>query len=194
VCLSKSMEKTFLALKNRKSREAYVEAELVNGLAHQIRILRQQRGWTQTQLAAKMGTTQTTVSRLEDPSYGRYTMRTLLALCRVFDVAFFVRFMPFSKFVSATWDTRPEHFEAATYEDEATSVQFFTENRSGPYVSRVNTSSTQGVADYAAKRVIGEQPSYMPSRKIQEYLNYFSSNFASSEALPKTIKRSIVGE
>lgn len=192
MCLSKSMEKSFLALKSRKAREAYVEAELINGLAHQIRILRQQRGWTQSQLAAMLGTTQTTVSRLEDPSYGRYTMRTLLALCKAFDVAFFVRFMAFSKFISATWDTRPEYFQAATYEDEASSVHFFTENRSGTYVSKVIASPAVGVADYAAKRVIGEQPSYVSAQKIAEYLNYFPSNFAYDGKPPK--EKSIVGE
>lgn len=127
------MEKSFLALKSRKAREAYVEAELVNGLAHQIRIIRQQRGWTQKQLASLLGTTQTTISRLEDPSYGRYTIRTLLALGRVFDVAFFVRYMPFSKFMYATWDTRPENFEAVAYENEVSSIQFFTETKNGAY-------------------------------------------------------------
>ena len=137
MCLSKSMEKSFLALKNHKAREAYVEAELVNGLAHQIRIIRQQRGWTQKQLASKLGTTPSTISRLEDPSYGRYTIQTLLALGRVFDVAFFVRYMPFSKFMPATWDTRPENFKAATYEDEASSVQFFTETKSRSFFKPV---------------------------------------------------------
>ena len=131
------MEKSFLALKNHKAREAYVEAELVNGLAHQIRIIRQQRGWTQKQLASKLGTTPSTISRLEDPSYGRYTIQTLLALGRVFDVAFFVRYMPFSKFMPATWDTRPENFKAATYEDEASSVQFFTETKSRSFFKPV---------------------------------------------------------
>lgn len=137
MCLSQSMEKSFLALKNHKAREAYVEAELVNGLAHQIRIIRQQRGLTQKELAKKLGTTQTTVSRLEDPSYGRYSMRSLLALSKVFDVALFVRYMPFSKFMPATWDTRPEHFVAIGYEEEASKVQFFTETKSKAYGVKV---------------------------------------------------------
>lgn len=128
------MEKSFLALRNARAREAYVHSELTNGLAHQIRIIRQQRGWTQKQLAEKLGTTQTTVSRLEDPSYGRYSVRSLLALGSILDVALFVRYLPFSKFLPATWDTAPENFEAVSYEDEVSSVQFFDETLTGNYI------------------------------------------------------------
>lgn len=147
------MEKSFLALKSNKAREAYVEAELVNGLAHQIRIIRQQRGWTQKQLALKLGTTQTTVSRLEDPSYGRYTIRTLLSLGKVLDVALFVRYMPFSKFMPATWNTRPENFEAIGYEDELYSVQFFTETKSGTFSRQVIVDTS--AVDYTIQKTLG---------------------------------------
>lgn len=128
------MEKSFLALRNVRAREACVHSELTNGLAHQIRIIRQQRGWTQKQLAEKLGTTQTTVSRLEDPSYGRYSVRSLLALGNIFDVALFVRYLPFSEFLPATWDTAPENFEAVAYEEEVNFVQFFDETLAGNYV------------------------------------------------------------
>lgn len=168
------MEKSFLALKSRKAREAYVEAELVNGLAHQIRIIRQQRGWTQKQLALQLGTTQTTISRLEDPSYGRYTMRTLLALGKIFDVAFIVRYMPFSTFMPLTWDTRPQNFEAVSYEEEASTVQFFTESKSGAYVSKVFANI--GVIDYTSQKVFGEPANYLLSQKVDDvYLDYFAS-------------------
>lgn len=162
------MEKSFLALKNRKAREAYVEAELVNGLAHQIRIIRQQRGWTQKELASKLDTTPSTISRLENPSYGRYTIRTLLALGSVFDVAFFVRYMPFSKFMPSTWDTRPDNFEALAYEDEVSSIQFFSENISGTYViSRVNVNPVV-LPDYARISIVG---SALPSGTVKGFLS-----------------------
>lgn len=167
MCLSKSMEKSFLALKNHEAREAYVEAELVNGLAHQIRIIRQQRGWTQKQLALKLGTTQTTVSRLEDPSYGRYTIKTLLGLGKVMDVALFVRYMPFSKFMPATWNTRPENFEADAYIDEASLIQFYTKTENGAYLYEVisNNEST----DYPIQKIHGEVSVEMLSQnKISE--------------------------
>ena len=129
VCLSKSLEKKFLSLKRPGAKEAFVEAELINGLAHQIRILREQRGWTQKELAKRVSTSQNTISRLENPSYGRYTFRTLLGLSKAFDVALFVRYLPFSKFLEMTRDTRPERFEASSYDEEAASIQFFTEDK-----------------------------------------------------------------
>lgn len=148
VCLSKSLEKSFLSLSRPGAKEAYVEAELVNGLAHQIRVLREQRGWTQKELAKRLDTTQNTISRIEDPSYGRYTFRTLLGLGNVFGVALFVRYLPFSKFIQETWDTRPEHFEALSYDDEAPSVQFFTEDETRAEIyEQLTFKDTLGDAD-----------------------------------------------
>ncbi|WP_239250058.1 helix-turn-helix transcriptional regulator [Candidatus Nitrotoga sp. M5] len=156
--LSKSMEKSFLALKNPKARAAYVEAELVNSLAHQIRIIRQQRGLSQRQLAEKLGTTQTTVSRLEDPSYGRYSMRSLLALSKVFDTAILVRFMPFSRFMPDTWDTHPKNFEALSYEDEAPLVHFYTENKNGAHIV---LNESKSVALYESKNIFSESSQHL---------------------------------
>lgn len=169
------MEKSFLALKNRKAREAYVEAELVNGLAHQIRIIRQQRGWTQKELALKLDTTPSTISRLENPSYGRYTIRTLLALGSVFNVAFFVRYMPFSKFMPSTWDTRPDNFEAIAYEDEVSSIQFFSENKNGTYVSKVISEPV--VSDYTMQYMLSH------GEMAKDYLDFFMSGIVSNVTL-----------
>lgn len=141
--LSKSMEKSFRRLKNREARKAFVEAELVNGLAHQIRILRQQRGWTQQELASKLKTTQTAISRLEDPSYGRFSVKSLLALGDAFDVALHVRFQSFSKFLFETWDTTEENFHAESYEEEFDTVQFFGEVKGSTYISSSTHKTTE---------------------------------------------------
>lgn len=116
------MESVFRRLGSPSRRRAFVEAELLNGLSHQIRILRQQRGWTQAQLAKRLGTTQAAVSRLEDPSYGRWSTRTLLDLSAAFDVGLLVRFIPFSRMVMATERVAADAFEAAPYEEEAALV------------------------------------------------------------------------
>lgn len=139
--LSKSMEKTFRLLKNKAVRKEYVEAELLNGVSHQIRVLRQERGWSQTVLARRLKTTQGVVSRLEDPSYGRYSIKTLLELGAVFDVAFFARFLPFSKFMQTTWDTREENFVAAPYSEEVKEVQFFEEASATRYFEPHNVET-----------------------------------------------------
>jgi transcriptional regulator with XRE-family HTH domain len=145
VLISKSMEKTFLRLRNKRSRTAYVEAELVNGISAQIRVLRQQRGWTQKEFAEKLGTSQAVVSRLEDPSYGRYSLKTLLDIGSLFDVALFARFMPFSQAVPATWNTRRENLEAESFEKEIDRVHFYSTNANRYLAQHEVSSASVGV-------------------------------------------------
>ena len=159
VLISKSMEKTFHRLRNKRSRAAYVEAELINGISNQIRVLRQQRGWTQSDLAEKLGTSQGVVSRLEDPSYGRYSFKTLLNLGSIFDIALFVRFLPFSQAVPATWDTRREKLEAESFDEEIERVHFYS-GSSRRYFARhdVFTETANILASFKEGRLEGYKP------------------------------------
>lgn len=120
------MEKTFLRMKARPSaRHAYLEAELVTGLAHQIRAVRMQRHWTQSDLAKRLGTTQPNVARLEDPSYGRYTLATLIELAKVFDTGMQVRFISFISMLNETFKPSAKAREVLSFDEEAPTVDFF---------------------------------------------------------------------
>ena len=46
-------------------------------LAHRIAQLREKRGLTQAELARRVGTTQAGISRLENPNYRNYSLKTL---------------------------------------------------------------------------------------------------------------------
>jgi DNA-binding XRE family transcriptional regulator len=46
-------------------------------LAHRIAELREKCGLTQADLAGRVGTTQAGISRLENPNYGNYSLKTL---------------------------------------------------------------------------------------------------------------------
>lgn len=101
--------------KSARYRHAYVGAHARRGIAHQVRVMRQDRGWSQGDLAKKMGKPQSVVSRIEDPAYGRLTMATLLGVAQAFDVALSVRFVSFAKFVRDTDDISPRALNAPSY-------------------------------------------------------------------------------
>ncbi len=149
------MEKTFRRMTSRPSaRHAYVEAEVITGLAHQVRILRLQRGWTQRELALRLETTQAAVSRLEDPSYGRYSLATLLQLSKVFDTGLQVRFISLVRMLRDTWHPRPAAMAVVPFKDEAESVGFVTgKSISTEYTSIVFTGATAGSSVAEAKHV-----------------------------------------
>jgi len=106
-------------LKNKEFRDAFVRSHLTHGLAHQIRVLRIQRGWTQRELAEKLGLKgQSAVARMEDPSYGKLSIVTLLKLSSVFDVALSVRFQSYKKFLLEREDLSPAALKVESFEND----------------------------------------------------------------------------
>lgn len=115
--------------KSPAARDAYVQAEVVTALAHQIRAIRLQRDWSQADLAKKMGTTQAAVSRLEDPSYGRMSIKTLLDLSRVFDSGLRVQFVSLITMLHETFKPKAEQRQVPSFEEEAPWVSFYTSTK-----------------------------------------------------------------
>ena len=66
-----------LATQSAKFRRAYDDELGRLRLAYRITELREKCGLTQAQLAEKVGTTQTGISRLENPNYRNYSLTTL---------------------------------------------------------------------------------------------------------------------
>jgi transcriptional regulator with XRE-family HTH domain len=112
-----------LSLKNSKKlqrktfRESFVKAELKNNLTLQIRLNRKHRGLSQNQLAEKIGSTQSAVSRIEDPAYGNFTINTLLDIANAFDIGLQIKFVPFTKLIG----------EHNSWEPHKTIVESFSE-------------------------------------------------------------------
>lgn len=86
--------------RGKQSRESLVESNLGEGIAYQIRATRDKRGWTQERLAEETGMTQTNISRLESPEYGKYSITSLTRLAHAFDAGLVVRFVPFGQYVN----------------------------------------------------------------------------------------------
>jgi transcriptional regulator with XRE-family HTH domain len=107
----------FDELKEKEYREAYVSSIVDVGVAFQIRALRDQKHWSQTELAEKAKMQQERISVLENPSHSP-TLATLKKLAAAFDVGLIVRFAPFSEVVEQETNTSTESLEVRSFDEE----------------------------------------------------------------------------
>lgn len=175
------MEKTFLRMKKSPAaRDAYVQAEVVTALALQIRTIRMQRNWSQAELAKKLGTTQTAVSRLEDPSYGRMSLKTLLDLSRVFDAGLRVQFVSLITMLHETFKPKAHLREVPSFEEEAPGVDFYT-----PGKGFIESNGVQP----ASVVMVGNGPMILPSvRQTMLSFPMKSSNYLYESLHPETAR------
>ncbi|MBI2908612.1 MAG: helix-turn-helix transcriptional regulator [Chloroflexi bacterium] len=107
------------SLKNKNYRDSYVKASIRNGVALQIRAMREDRKWTQSELGARAGMKQERISTLEDLDYGAVNLNTLQRLASAFDVAVMVRFVPFSRLVDSLVDLKEADLAVPGFDDDA---------------------------------------------------------------------------
>lgn len=81
--------------RDRDYRHSYVESFLDSLVSTQIRTLREREGWSQKDLAKRIGTTQPGISRVESPNYSAWSIKTLRKLAAVFDLALSIKFVSF---------------------------------------------------------------------------------------------------
>lgn len=99
-------------------RHAYLAEHVRRGIAYQIRALRDQRGWNQGKFSSLLGKPQSVVCRLEDPSYGKVTVQTLLEVANVYDVALEIRFVTYSSFLQRTRNVSAASMYVLSFKDE----------------------------------------------------------------------------
>jgi transcriptional regulator with XRE-family HTH domain len=86
-------------LREPEARHEYAEEFLNAFIALQVKTLRQQRGWSQEDLAERAGMKQSRISAMEQVDYASWSVRTLRRLAQAFDLALIVRFESFGKFL-----------------------------------------------------------------------------------------------
>lgn len=97
--MSELLEKLRDEFQDSEYRHAYAEECLDIMIATQIKVLREQRDMTQSELAEAAGMKQPRIPLLEDKDYSNWTTKTLKRLAKVFDVALSVKFETFSHLV-----------------------------------------------------------------------------------------------
>jgi transcriptional regulator with XRE-family HTH domain len=113
---------------DKEYRQAAMEAEIEQGIAWQMRVNREERGWKQLDLARHMKTGQSAISKLEDPAGGDVQLSTLIKAAHAFDCALLVRFVSFTDFAAITRDVRPERLLACGFEAEKTQPKTVSNN------------------------------------------------------------------
>ncbi len=136
-------------LRNKEYRDAFVSSNVKHALARQIRSIREQRDWTQTEMGEKAGKPQNVISRLENPDYGQISIQTLLDIASTFDVGLLVRFVRFNEFISRNSDVTPKSFEVPEFGDELT--QAIIEDSVTTTESKIDLDEMENVTYLSAK-------------------------------------------
>lgn len=105
-------------LEIKEYRDAFVSEHINTGIPFQIKALRKQRGWTQEELAERVGMKQERISALENPNYSKFTIATLKKIASAFDVALIVRFAPLSELVQWELNLSQEKLEALSFNED----------------------------------------------------------------------------
>jgi transcriptional regulator with XRE-family HTH domain len=108
---------------SREYREAYAESHLNHTLAAQIRLIREQRGLSQKELAVKIGKHQPGLSRIEDSNYGKWNVATLRQVAGALDTCLQVSLEPYGKLVDAALELSPESLKRPTFEEDPVFVK-----------------------------------------------------------------------
>lgn len=110
-------------LLDKDYRQAFVEENVKTGIAFQTRALRLKKDWSQKELGDRAGKPQNVISRLENPDYGNFTLRTLLDLAAAFDVALLVRFVSFGQLFDMLKDVSNKALAVPSFEKEMETKQ-----------------------------------------------------------------------
>lgn len=100
---------------------SYMESHAVSRLAAQIHALRNQRGWSQEQLAAHSGIAQERISKIESADFDSLTMKTLQKFSKAFDVNLRIEFEPFSHGILDVANLNREQLEVISREEDLAS-------------------------------------------------------------------------
>ncbi len=129
--LTKILKKEF---RDKEYRHAYVDEFLNVSIATQIKVLREQRKWTQTELAELVAPPmkQTRISIMENVNYSSWSINTLRKLAEAFDLTLRVSFEGFGERLKDIERIKREALERPSFEDDPAFTEKKLEGDSGP--------------------------------------------------------------
>ena len=98
--------------------EGYAESFLDSFIATQLKVLREQNGWNQTQLAEKMGKKQTVISRSENVNYSSWNISTPKHYARAFRLRLRVSFETYGSLIDEVANFSKENLHRTPRESD----------------------------------------------------------------------------
>jgi transcriptional regulator with XRE-family HTH domain len=139
--------------------------------------MREDRTWTQAKLAEKLGTTQNTVSRLENPKTSKPTITTLKRIAEAFDVALIVKFAPFSEFVDTISGMSCKSVAVPDYNAEVQETE----------KERERALAAAAAQAFDIRKPVGASPGYWPDDRRRIDSDFLIARVVDSlPPLPKT--------
>jgi transcriptional regulator with XRE-family HTH domain len=129
---------------DKEYRHAYADESLSTYIATQIKVLREQRDFTQRELAERAGMAQPRIAVLEDVNYSSWSIGTLRRLAQAFDLRLSVKFENFSSLIPEIETLGRESLERESFADDtwfhkkdaqSTAVAFTGASAYGSYAS-----------------------------------------------------------
>jgi transcriptional regulator with XRE-family HTH domain len=125
-------------LSDPEFRREYMMDQVRSWIAFQIRAMREQRRWNQGDLAKESGKTQSVISRIEDPDYGKLSLQTGLEIAVAYDVPLLFQFVEWDEWLARMSDMSPS----------ALRKRSFDANRLLEMRRRSNQSAAAAASDY----------------------------------------------
>jgi transcriptional regulator with XRE-family HTH domain len=101
---------------DRDFRNEYMMDQVRTYIAFQIRALREQRRWNQGDLARESGKTQSVISRLEDPDYGKLSLQTCLEIAVAYDLPLLVQITEWDDWLSRMSNVSPSAMRKRSFD------------------------------------------------------------------------------
>jgi transcriptional regulator with XRE-family HTH domain len=103
-------------LSDTEFRQEYMMDRVRSYIAFQIRTLREQRCWNQADLAKAAGKTQSVISRLEDPDYGKLSLQSCLEIAVAFDIPLLVQFVEWDDWLTRMSNLSPSALRKRSFD------------------------------------------------------------------------------
>jgi transcriptional regulator with XRE-family HTH domain len=104
---------------DKEYRDNFVAEQIYSRLPLKIRNMRIVRRLKQRELAVKAAVAPEWITQVENPNYGRFTLKTLLKIASALDVALYVDFVPYSRIVNDAFDLNDGSLDAPSAPEDA---------------------------------------------------------------------------